>query len=138
MSFRQLYSPIPNVKEFIPFLDWFSRVWNILGQVEEWLEIGGSGGEPAFENSWANVGGSNETAAFYKDPFQRVHLKGAIDTGTAGTTAFTLPENYRPSATIRIASNTGGSNYIEITSAGLVQPQAPTAYLDGVSFRAEQ
>lgn len=116
---------------------WFRRAWAYISNVEEWTEIGVAGA-PAFENSWDNVGGGYETAGFYKDPYGRVHLKGAVDTGSAGTTAFTLPENYRPAATVRIAINTGGSAYVEITSAGLVQPQAPTAYLDGISFRAEQ
>lgn len=110
--------------------DWLLRAWNIVGQVEEWHEIGGSG-EPAFENSWANAGGAYETAAFYKDPFGRVHMKGRIGTGSAGTTAFTLPTKYRPAGTIQCGS-------IVITAAGLVQPAATPDHLDDISFRAEQ
>lgn len=110
--------------------DWLLKAWNIIGQVEEWHEIGNSG-EPAFENSWDNTGGVYETAAFYKDPFGRVHIKGRIDTGSAGTTAFTLPANYRPAATINVDG-------ITITNAGLIQPGTTPDYLDNVSFRTEQ
>lgn len=110
--------------------DWLLRAWNIVGQVQEWIEIGASGGIQ-FENSWANTGGAYETAAFYKDPFNRVHMKGRIGTGTAATTAFTLPSGYRPLATINVDG-------VVITSAGLVQPGTTPDYLDNVSFRADQ
>lgn len=134
MAFRPIFSPIP-LHEAASM--WFRRAWNYISNIEEWTEIGVADA-PAFENSWANVGGAYETASFYKDPYGRVFLKGAVDTGSAGTTAFTLPINYRPSSTLRIAVNDGGNGYVEITSAGGVQPQAPASYLDGVSFRAEQ
>jgi len=132
MAFRQIVeAPSQFIQELTQLVPWLSKFWRTLGQVEEWVT-------PTFQNSWANVGGAYETAGFYKDPFGRVHFKGAINTGVAGTTAFTLPEKYRPSATLRLAAFTGGSHYIEITSAGLVQPQAPAVYLDGISFRSEQ
>lgn len=142
--FRQIF-PRPNwLKDQMNgptelLANWLLRAWNTIGQVQEWIEIGESNA-PAFENSWANVGGSYETAAFYRDPFGRVHIKGAVDTGTSGTTAFTLPEGYRPAATLRLACYSTGNAYVEITSAGLVQPQrsgSAANYL-GISFRAEQ
>ena len=134
-SYRQIF-PRPNwLKQTLtgPFgliTDWLLRAWNVIGQVEEWHEIGDTN-EPAFENSWANAGGAYEPAAFYKDPFGRVHLKGRIGTGTAATTAFTLPTGYRPNGTIQCGS-------IVITAAGLVQPVATPDHLEDVSFRAEQ
>jgi hypothetical protein len=142
MGFRQVVeAPSQIINGTSGVLSWLSVLWRKIGQVEEWIEIGGSGGEPAFENSWANLGGAYETVAFYKDPFGRVHLKGALDTGTSGTTAFTLPVGYRPAATIRVSTASTGNHYTEITSAGEVQPQrsgSAAAYLDGASFRAEQ
>ena len=136
MAFRQLFARRPRAGDMAnPVITWLLEAWNVVGQVQEWVEIGGSSGEPAFENSWANVGGSTESAAFYRDPFKRVHLKGNIGTGTAATTAFTLPAEYRPAATIRIAISGG---YVDITNAGLVQPSVSPAYIDGVSFRADQ
>ena len=110
--------------------EWLLLSWNAIGQVQEWINIDDSNA-PAFENSWANTGGAYETAGFYKDPFGRVHLKGQIGTGTAATTAFTLPTGYRPAGTIQCGS-------IVITAAGLVQPAATPDHLDDVSFRAEQ
>jgi hypothetical protein len=132
-AFRQLF---PRPQWFTqglppPFTKWLLEAWNKIGQVQEWVDVGWSSGEPAFENSWANAGGAYETAAFYKDPYGRVHLKGRIGTGTAATTAFTLPAGYRPAGTIQCGS-------IVITAAGLVQPGATPDHLDDVSFRAEQ
>jgi hypothetical protein len=132
--------PYTNQPEFSHWFNhWLGIVARKLLNIEDWHEIGGTN-EPTFENSWANLGGAYETAAFYKDPFGRVHIKGAVDTGSSGTTAFTLPEGYRPLATLRLPSYSTGNAYVEITSAGLVQPQrsgAAANYL-GVSFRAEQ
>jgi hypothetical protein len=81
-----------------------------LAPPEAWHEIG-SAGEPAFQNSWVNESPSSEvTAAFYKDPWGVVHLKGLV---TAGTNAviFALPAGYRPSKNLVVlmfrASGTG-------------------------------
>jgi hypothetical protein len=73
-------------------------------------------GEPAFMNSWQNVGndGSNiyEDATYYKDPDGFVHLGGFIKntSGSAyNTLMFTLPEGYRPDYSHRtpVISNAG-------------------------------
>lgn len=71
---------------------------------EEWHEVGGTG-EPAFQNSWVNVGGAQETAAFYKDATGRVHLKGQVKSGTVGafTPVFTLPAGYWPAKQLGFA-----------------------------------
>lgn len=150
MAFRQLF-PRPNwlVQDLTGpirlFADWFLRAWNIIGQVEEWHEIGDTN-EPAFENSWVNVGGAFETAAFYKDPFGRVHLKGAIDTGTNNTTAFTLPEGYRPAAELGFSGAYASyletqHPHIKVKADGTVTTVSGSGAgvnLDVISFRAEQ
>lgn len=74
--------------------DQFHRVEKLTGECEQWREIG-SKDNPSFENSWANASGY-ETAAFYKDPFSRVYLKGSVASGATSSTVFTLPTGYRP------------------------------------------
>jgi len=69
----------------------------IEGGDTSWHEVG-TGGEPAFQWSWVNVGGNNATAAFRKDAFRFVHLKGWIKDGEIGADKeiFYLPIGYRP------------------------------------------
>lgn len=75
---------------------WLTKNLRIL-QSEAWHIVGDTG-EPAFENSWANrSSGDDADAAFYKDAFGVVHVKGTIEGGANATTVFTLPSEYRPS-----------------------------------------
>jgi hypothetical protein len=60
---------------------------------EDWHSIGAAG-EPTFQNSWVNFGGNYAAAAFRKDAFGWVHLKGVVKTGTIGATIFVLPAGY--------------------------------------------
>lgn len=89
---------------------------------EGWHEVGAVG-EPAFVNSWANVGGSAETLAFRKSNGV-VYFKGTVGGGNSNTTVFTLPTGYRPAKDRRIvARGYDGAHYVVqlyITSAGLV------------------
>jgi len=125
------------------FVNWLLRAWNIIGQVEEWHEVGATN-EPAFENSWTNYGAGYETAAFYKDPFGRVHLKGMIKSGTNNTAAFTLPVGYRPAAYLMFSQMSSGPVDCAtiIQGDGVVRPNSTSSgtwnTLDGISFRAEQ
>jgi hypothetical protein len=67
------------------------------GTEEAWHEIGAPG-QPAFQNGWFNQSPNfAATAAYYKDPFDVVHLKGEINGGSAFSTIFTLPAGYRSS-----------------------------------------
>jgi hypothetical protein len=124
---------------------WLRKLYDVLGQVEEWHEIGDTN-EPAFTNSWTNDTASYPTTAFYKDPMGRVHLKGQVLGGNSGSAAFTLPAEYRPSALLIFAAyNVSGNTVarVYVTSAGLVTPLftgiAPQRVtLNGISFRAEQ
>lgn len=79
-----------------PMTRWMFRALDKLGTIEEWHYIGDTG-EPAFQSSWANVSGYRG-ACFLKDPQGWVHLSGLITGDIPGTTIFTLPEDYRPSA----------------------------------------
>jgi hypothetical protein len=52
---------------------------------------------PTLLNSWVNYGGSRQTAGYYKDKFNVVHLRGVIKSGTTTnpTILFNLPAGYR-------------------------------------------
>lgn len=92
----------------------------ILDQIEvaePWREVGATG-NPAFQNSWANFGGSSISAAFRKNVLGQVEFRGRVTSpaggGTGnGTVAFTLPEGYRPTAMQQLT---------QIGSSGLANP----------------
>jgi hypothetical protein len=78
--------------------DQFHRVEKLTGECENWRYIGQKD-NPSFTGTinWSNRGvGSDPLAAFYKDPFNIVRIKGVINTGTNNESAWTLPEGYRP------------------------------------------
>lgn len=127
-------------------------------QPEAWRQVG-EAGQPAFTQDggckWENYGSPHNTAAFYKDPGGRVHLKGFVrvvpilsgsecdwDFSDVRRTAFTLPAGYRPvrrEAHGTVSSNQAGR--VDVTSGGaiLVEPIGdPTQWvsLDGMTFRA--
>jgi hypothetical protein len=117
-----------------------------LAPPEAWHEIGASG-EPAFQNAWVNEDPTGEvTAAFYKDPFGTVHLKGLVSTGANGN-IFVLPAGYRPSKNLVVlmwrSSGTGmviicGSAACAGGAAGAVYISSGTGSgdLDSITFRA--
>jgi hypothetical protein len=81
---------------------------------------------PTLQNSWV-VNAVGLTPTFYKDLSGVVHINGAIKSGTAtfGTTLFTLPTGFRPSADVysSVFANNGVNNvpgYIGIDNAGTV------------------
>lgn len=124
-------------------------IWDRLTRLEKlvpidnWTTIGEQGA-PAFENSWVNYGGTNASAAYYRDPFNVVRLKGLVKNGTiGGVPIFTLPVGYRPLEDVNmIAMSNGGVGYLFVqASSGEVRAIAGSnTYfsLDNVTFRAEQ
>jgi hypothetical protein len=110
-----------------------------LAPAENWHEID-SPGEPVFQNGWKNTGPATDvTAAFFKDPYGVVHLKGLIYNGTNDAPIFVLPDGYRPSkGVIQLVWRGSGSGKLNLLSDGRVQFQdgAAAASLDGVTFRA--
>lgn len=111
---------------------WFATV----ARVNPWNVVA------SFSNSWANVGGAYYNAAYHQDVFGVVRLRGRIHNGTSGATAFTLPEGFRPNASMAFIGDLGGNTReVIITAAGLVQPTYTGAStdisLDNISFIAE-
>lgn len=101
--------------------------------VEAWHYVGNTG-EPAFQNSWANVGSGAVPMRFRRiagpiipavniDSAQTaIELQGAVTGGSAGTTIFQLPDGYRPSYTLHLAAcdHTGAFAVFTIKTDGEV------------------
>lgn len=110
-----------------------------------WVEIGiGSGGAPAFQNSWVNYDLTiYSSSGFYKDQFGIVWLRGVVKSGIMGTAILTLPGGFRPHPQrVRFPSNNGGTlGVVEVHPNGNVIPTTGTnahVPLDMVRFRAGQ
>jgi len=104
----------------------------------------GATGEPAFQNSWVNFGGTTEVCSYWKDLSGTVHLQGLCKSGTVATgatgTIFTLPVTYRPTLamTFVVISN-GAIGRVDVNPDGTVVAYAGNnTYfsLCGLSFRA--
>lgn len=110
---RELGPPPSKVVDFNHFLrNWLAKLWPNV----KW-------NEPTLLNSWANVGSPYYDAAYYKDPWNRVHLRGRIDTGSSAAIAFQLPSGFRPSAQMDFAVDNGGSAaQVSVDSSGNVTP----------------
>jgi hypothetical protein len=107
---------------------------------EAWHEIGAPG-QPAFQSGWVNESTTFTTAAFYKDPFGRIYLKGYVKGGTGlDSTIFTLPPGYRPSKNVCESTwAAGAASYIcVVASTGIVEAGRTSALLDGLSFRVNE
>lgn len=109
-----------------PLLTWVHQVAQggfAAGQPEGWHEIGATS-EPAFTNSWVNVGGGEPTAAFQKTATGIVLLKGMIKSGTLAASAFTLPVGYRPSQQVEFVGAASGPVIARaaVGAAGTVSP----------------
>lgn len=109
-----------------------SQVWatwfSIISRVNTWNDVS------TFTNSWANAGGAYYNAGYHQDVFGVVRLRGRLASGVTANAAFTLPERFRPGATINFSV---GGGTVSITTAGVVTPKGTTLDLDNISFIAE-
>lgn len=102
-------------------------------------KVGGAGNSP-FLNSWVNYGSNWADAAYWRDPFKIVHLRGLIKTGTVGSAAFTLPPAFRPEAneTFSVLSNSALGR-VDVQTDGQVIPASPSSNtwvsLSGITFK---
>lgn len=110
----------------------------------EAVRLVGAAGEPAFEHGWSNAVGvpAYVPAGFYKDPWGRVWLQGAIAPGTYGQSVFTLPDGYRPARIVLgLARSNGVDSAVLLTvgTNGAVSINGDQSgnilSLDGASFR---
>lgn len=94
---------------------------------------------PTLSNSWVDFGGGFQTAGYYKDEFEMVHLSGLVKSGTIGAAIFTLPAGFRPAADMQfpVASYGYGSCLVTPSGSVLAFAGSNTWYsLDGICFRA--
>ena len=108
----------------------------------EAVRLVGAAGQPAFGTGWSNVGGSFQTAGFYKDPFGVVHLQGDVKSTGASSTIFVLPPGYCPTAVenFPVYGNGGTAAGIAIrqSDCNVVLVAGDTSFigLGGITFRA--
>ncbi|CAB4218930.1 hypothetical protein UFOVP1596_53 [uncultured Caudovirales phage] len=93
--------------------------WELLNP--KWRTVG-STGEPAFQNSWTNIGGGAENLQF-KKIINKVILRGLLSGGNINDVIFTLPLGYRPLNEVNIGTyyQAGGVEFaarIVITTVG--------------------
>lgn len=106
-----------------------------------WREVGATN-QPAFENTWANLA-TYQTVAFCRDENGTVRLRGVVNNANplvAPSTIFTLPDGYRPTATIIQATTSNNAfGVVTVTAAGLVRVVVGNIAdfsLDGITFLA--
>lgn len=120
-----------------------STTWFAINGVA--LPLGATWTAPTFAGTWANYGTVSSvtyaSAGYWKDAAGFVWLDGVIKSGTINTTAFTLPEGYRPSKTlVRYVASNDAVGTVGITSAGAVVPTSGSSTyvsLCGIKFKAE-
>lgn len=92
---------------------------------------------PTLQNSWAQQSGY-APVGYTKDAMGFVRLRGALISGTAPNTMFTLPVGFRPSETVILSTaSAAGFCRITVNTNGTVVPSvAPSnnAGLDGAAF----
>ena len=106
-----------DTNELYVYVDGATPVWDLVypsAGVEDWHFVGSGGGEPAFENSWDNLGFSQPELAFRKIG-NVVYFSGSIWEGGGAwstDTIFTLPSGYRPTGVTQcpcVASDFSGN-----------------------------
>jgi hypothetical protein len=113
--------------------------------MDPWHTVGAVG-EPAFGTNWSTyTAGVYAPVGFKKDPLGRVHLRGVLlsavaQTANAGTTAFQLPNGYRPPYRVLLdATETIGQKSLVINPDGTITSGMALAagnglLLDGLYF----
>lgn len=94
---------------------------------------------PTLLNSWANYAAISTAVGYFKDELGYVKLRGAINTGTAGTVAMVLPTGYRPAQNVhfvcRCSSGAVGSITVDTGGNVIVQNLTSWITLDTIHFR---
>ncbi len=94
----------------------------LIDRGEPWHYIGDSG-EPSFSNSWVNYDATNEQKAAFRTAEGHCEIAARIKDGTLGSTAWTLPTDFRPQKPVRIPiDSNGGYGYVDVGTDGTVKP----------------
>ncbi|MCU4184038.1 SGNH/GDSL hydrolase family protein [Acidiferrimicrobium sp. IK] len=107
----------------------------------EGMPVGGDAAwiAPTLVNAWANLGNGFGPVGYRKDSNGFVHLRGAVNSGTAGA-IFTLPVGYRPGSSLicPVVSNDLFGEVRIVSGVVTAQVYSSTyVSLDGISFLAE-
>lgn len=86
------------------------------GTADRWHSIGATG-EPAFQNSWVNDTASGFQVTQYRKVGDVVEVRGAVESGTATSTIFTLPVGYRPPDDLGFQGSSGATGAAAILVA---------------------
>ena len=85
------------------------------------VTVGSGAPAPGFSGTWAAFAGRK--VRYWKDALGLVHIQGTLAGGTINTTAFVLPQGWRPGEDLTFASDTNsGHGRVDVTSSGLVIP----------------
>jgi len=90
-------------------------IWGI-----DWHYVGASG-EPAFQNSWTNVGDPYQVARFGKEPSGKLQIEGRITGGALNTVAWTNPVGFRPPKKMVFYVVLAASGHVEVDTNGDVK-----------------
>lgn len=95
-------------------------------------------GTPTLLGTWANYGGGYQTAGYYKDGLNIIHLQGLIKSGASGSNIFQLPAGYRPTyRRMFVSLGNNAISRIDVQADGTVTHMfGDTAFvtLEGISF----
>jgi hypothetical protein len=104
----------------------------------------GQGHLDNWENYSRDANPQYDTAAFYRDPYGVVRLKGLVEKlGSPGNTLLRLPIGYRPLHTLIFATDATNATHgrVDVTPDGsIISSSDASSYLSlsGISFRAAQ
>jgi hypothetical protein len=90
---------------------------------------------PTLGNSWVNV--SSYQAVQYKRVGNKVIIRGALQSGSAGSVAFTLPAGFRPLTNNAFGASNGSSGSVTVTvfpSGNVIISASSPAYLGIIEF----
>ncbi|PYI52553.1 hypothetical protein [Paenibacillus flagellatus] len=111
-------------------------------QQPQWIAAG-------LQNGWVNIGSGNTEAAYLKDEFGFVHIRGSISSGSTvyNTPIFKLPAGYRPAKNTSFVTISGNGTS-DILARVVIESNGNVSFLVGANnyfvldsiapFRAEQ
>lgn len=92
----------------------------------------------SYQNGWVDYGSGYYGVGYAKDSHGIVHLRGLMKSGSMSTTAFTLPNEFRPAShTIYGVTSNGAWGYVTIQNDGQVVINAGSNVwmsLDGITI----
>src|SRR5216684_1572205 len=110
----------------------------VLVQKPNWQTVGTPG--PAFQNGWTNFD-PLRPVQYCLDAFGYVLMRGILQSGTIGSTAFQLPPGFRIGRNARFSVDSNAAfGSCRIVSDGSVQPfvgSNVTFFLDGIRYLVE-